>query len=320
MKELIYKRTYLVFFAVALILTSLFLFKIPVHAAPEDEEAQEEPIPVIIKPTLNASISDKALTINAESEKGIKAIYVNGYEFEPTDGNLKINLTRFDAGYEKFFIFCEDMEGVRSDIYEVENPYFDTNLKDTEDPSKELPTDADATPPSSATGDISEHIKSGGRDYYQIETKGGRTFYLIIDNLTDEEKVYFLTEISERDLLNATDDNSETLPRNSAVPEEGITPESVSTNNNAKETTIETVFGESKPKEKETKMADKINISSMSGSSFMPYAVIIIGGAAFFVILLLVKKKKKKKDSLDSENLFEDDEDEKEDKEDEERR
>ncbi len=319
MKELIYKKTYLVVFSVALVFTSLFLFKIPVHAAPEDEEPVEEPIVVIIKPTLNASISDKALTINSESEKGIRAVFVNGYEFEPVDGNLKINLTRFDAGYEKFYIFCEDNEGIRSDIYEIENPYFDKNLKDTEDPSKELPTDADATPPSTAEGEISEHIKSGGRDYYQIETKGGRTFYLIVDCLTDEEKVYFLTEVSERDLLNATDDNSETLPRNSAVPEEGISAESVNLNNNAKETTIETVFNDTKPKEKETKMADKINVSAVSQSSFMPYAVIIVGAAAFFVILLLIKKKKKKKDSLDSNELFEDEESTEE-KEDEERR
>ena len=302
-------------------ISAVLLFYAPlVHAAPEDEIVENEaeaPEEVVVKPTLNAAISDKALTVNAQSEKGISAIYINGYKFANSgNGNLKIKLTQFDAGYEKFYIYAEDTEGVASDIYEVENPYFDTDPKDDNNPAAELPVDASPTDPTDAEGNVVEHLYHSGREFYTIETINGKTFYLIVDMLSDEEKVYFLTEISERDLLNATNDNSETLPRNSAVPDEGLNPESVSTNNNAKETTIETVFGESKPKEKETKMADKINISSMSGSSFMPYVVIIIGAAAFFVILLLVKKKKKKKDSLDTDELFEDDEEEKEDKED----
>ena len=46
--------------------------------------------------------------------------------------------------------------------------------------------------------------------------------YLIIDRDGEEEMVYFLTEITENDLLNATSDNSETLPKNSAALESAI--------------------------------------------------------------------------------------------------
>ena len=60
--------------------------------------------------------------------------------------------------------------------------------------------------------------------------------------LSDEEKVYFLTEISENDLLNVTSDTSQTLPRNSAIPEDGI-PEGAVVNNNAKGSTVEALFG-----------------------------------------------------------------------------
>ena len=131
MKELIFKKIILIFLPVAVLL-SPFLFPLSVYAAPEEEEevVEEIPEPVIIKPTLNASISDMSLNINAKSEKGIKAIYVNGYEIDPLDGNLRIKLTQFDAGYEKFYIYAIDTEGIQSDIYEVENPYFDKNKKE----------------------------------------------------------------------------------------------------------------------------------------------------------------------------------------------
>ena len=48
-------------------------------------------------------------------------------------------------------------------------------------------------------------------------TKTGKVFYLVIDRTKDEETVHFLTDISENDLLNVTDDNKPTLPQNSAV-------------------------------------------------------------------------------------------------------
>lgn len=313
MKELIFKKIILIFLPVAVLLSS-FLFPLSVYAAPEEEEevVEEIPEPVIIKPTLNASISDMSLNINAKSEKGIKAIYVNGYEFEHLDGNLRIKLTQFDAGYEKFYIYAIDTEGIQSEIYEVENPYFDKNKKDSNDPKEELPTDVSATEPSTATGNISEHIKSGGRDFYQIETKGGRTFYLIVDTLTDKETVYFLTDVSERDLLNVTDDNSNTLPRNSAVPAEGISVESANLNNN-KETTIDTVF---KDKNTTPAKSQKESISLPKefkvNSSVMPYIFIGAGSVGFLIILLLAKKKKKKKDSLDEPEVLEDEEDEEE--------
>ena len=66
-------------------------------------------------------------------------------------------------------------------------------------------------------------------------------FYLIIDRDGDEEMVYFLTEISENDLLNTTTDNSETLPKNSAALESAIpVSDSALPNNNAETDNEET--------------------------------------------------------------------------------
>ena len=293
----------------------LCALSLTVHAAPEDEQPAEdvvEEVPQVVKPTLNAAISEKSLTVNALSEKGIRAIYVNGYRFENTgNGNLKIKLTQFDAGYKKFYIYAEDMEGIASDIYEVENPYFDTDPKDDKDPSKELPEDASPTEVVEAQGEVSEYMYNSGREFYTIETINGKTFYLIVDMNSDEDKVYFLTEISERDLLNATSDTSETLPRNSAIPEEGIPGDGVViTNNNASQSTIETVFGKEEVKEPTPEKKpfsfgssikeDGIKTSS-SSSSIMVYVLMgVIGVIVIVVVTVIKRKKRKEKDLLDS--------------------
>jgi hypothetical protein len=65
--------------------------------------------------------------------------------------------------------------------------------------------------------DSASKITSEGREFYTIMTKTGKVFYLVIDRTQDEETVHFLTDITENDLLNATEDNKPTLPQNSAV-------------------------------------------------------------------------------------------------------
>ncbi len=313
------KRIFTYLFGVLVMLSALFFSYTDVYAAPPETQAEET------KPTLNAAVSDKALTVNAVSDNGIKAIYINGYEFRNTgNGNLKIKLTQFDAGYNKFYIYAEDNAGLVSDVYEVDNPYFDEDKTDDKDPSKELPIDADATDPTEAVGTVAEHLFNGGREFYQIETINGKTFYLIVDMLSDEEKVYFLTEISERDLLNATSDTSDTLPRNSAVPEDGI-PEGVIVNNNANPETMEALFGkkdatnldESKEEVTDTELANnngskkegakgenKMDAASVTGSLSPTTLIYIAMGIICVVVIVVVgmskkKKRDKKKDVLD---------------------
>ena len=77
------------------------------------------------KPTLNAAVSDGLLSIQAhDTDSGIKAIYVNGYEFtEHTNGALNIRLQQFDAGYQYFTISAMDNAGNISEIYKTANPY-----------------------------------------------------------------------------------------------------------------------------------------------------------------------------------------------------
>lgn len=307
------KRIMKVLFGMSIAGTMLIFNCQPVLAAPKEEveEVVEEPIePEIVKPTLNAYVSDKALTVHAESEAGIKSIFVNGYEF-PNSGNgtLKIKLQQFDAGYKTFYIYAEDLNGVASDLYEVANPYFDEDPTDDENPGEELPIDASATDPSNAEGVVTEHFMSNGREFYTIQTINGKTFYLIVDMVSEEEKVYFVTEINENDLLNTTSGNSETLPRNSAISEEqGVVDGQVISNNNASESTINTIFGAPKTvdktevqtdkkdntKEKAKEMTDSVTSAASNASNFI-YIVMGVACVGVIAFVYLGKKKKKKK-------------------------
>ena len=214
------------------------------------------------KPTLNAAVSDGLLSIQAhDTDSGIKAIYVNGYEFtDHTNGALNIRLQQFDAGYEYFTISAMDNAGNMSEVYKTKNPYYKDPADDSdENPAEQLPVSAEATKPGSATGTVTEHTvtdsngnttsqtsladqkkqamaeadaaekgedtkaESGqGKEFYTIQTAADKVFYLIIDRDGEEEMVYFLTEVTENDLLNTTSDNSETLPKNSAALESAI--------------------------------------------------------------------------------------------------
>lgn len=186
-------------------------------------------------PVLNAAVSDGKLIIQAQDyESGIEKVYVNGYEFSDLDdGKLEIRLQQFDAGYEYFTLQVLDHAGNLSAKYKVGNPYYSEGTESATQGNtlEELPVDAQPALPTTATGMVTEHFVTSqgtteepvsGKEFYTIQTDNGKVFYLIIETAGQSEKVYFLTEISENDLLNVTTDNSQTLPKNSAAVESGI--------------------------------------------------------------------------------------------------
>ena len=67
--------------------------------------------------------------------------------------------------------------------------------------------------------------ESSGRDkkeFYTIQTDSGKVFYLIIDNTKSDNNVYFLTEISENDLLHVTGTDYQTMGQSHAVVESAL--------------------------------------------------------------------------------------------------
>ena len=192
---------------------------------------------------------------------------------ELTNGTLNIRLQQFDAGYEYFTISAMDNAGNMSEVYKTKNPYYkDPADESDENPAEQLPVNAEATKPGNATAAVTEHTKTDsdgntisqtpeeqkkeefakadaaekaesgdtekeqteqGKEFYTIQTASDKVFYLIIDRDGEEEMVYFLTEITENDLLNVTSDDSATLPKNSAALESAIpSGESALPNNN----------------------------------------------------------------------------------------
>ena len=302
------------------------------------------------KPTLNAAVSNGVLTIQAhDSDSGISKIYVNGYEFKDIeDGILTIRLEQFDAGYEYFTVQAKDKAGNLSEVYRTSNPYYKSADDDSdENPAEQLPQSAEATKPGSATGTVTEHTVTDsdgnttsqtsladqkkaamaeadaaeaeenadseqGKEFYTIQTASDKVFYLIIDRDGEEEMVYFLTEVTENDLLNTTSDNSETIPKNSAALESAIpTSDSALPNNNGEQLdtaeenadgcvtdTEETESTEAEPEEAQKEEANPMISYLLMGG----LAVLVIGGAYYFKVV-----RKKKEDFIEDED--EDDED-----------
>ena len=311
------------------------------------------------KPTLNAAVSDGLLSVQAhDTDSGIKAVYVNGYEFtELTNGVLNIRLQQFDAGYQYFTISAMDNAGNMSEVYKTANPYYTDPEKtdgNEKNPAEQLPVNAQATKPSSATAQVTEHTKTDsdgntvsenslaeqkkqamaeaaasekkeesgekeksetGKEFYTIQTASEKVFYLIIDRDGEEEVVYFLTEVTENDLLNVTADNSDTLPQNSAALESAIpVTEGALPNNNGEQETEEEPAEEAAEDGEENTEEPEPEPEKTGENPAATYiilglvAVVAIGGGYYFKV---AKKKKEEfldEDDDEEEEEYEDDE------------
>ncbi len=257
------------------------------------------------KPVLNAAVNGGLLSVQAQdNDSGVKAVYVNGYEFSNlTNGVLNIRLQEFDTGYEYFTVQAMDMAGNMSDVYRVKNIYYRTEEDDDEE--NILPEDATPTDPSDAKADVTEHADESKKEFYTIKTDSEKVFYLIIDKSGENEQVYFLTEISERDLLNVTADTMQTLPQNSAVTEMAIP------NDTEDQTDMEDQFGQDEDSEADSStesegITEPDATEEKEGNSMIVYiimgiaAVIGIGAGYYFKVY-----KKKQEIAEEDEELYE---------------
>ena len=257
------------------------------------------------KPVLNAAVNGGLLSVQAQdNDSGVKAVYVNGYEFsELTNGVLNIRLQEFDIGYEYFTLQAMDMAGNMSDVYRVKNIYY--RMEEDDDEENILPEDATPTEPSDAKAEVTEHADESKKEFYTIKTDSEKVFYLIIDKSGENEQVYFLTEISERDLLNVTADTMQTLPQNSAITELAIP------NDTEEQTDMKDLFGQQEDTEADISTETEVIIEpdvteEKEGNSMIVYiimgiaAVIGIGVGYYFKVY-----KKKQEIAEEDEELFE---------------
>ena len=159
-----------------------------------------------------------------------------------------------------------------------------------------------------ATASDSEVDETKGKEFYTVTAASGKNFYLVIDRDGQDEMVYFLTEITENDLLNVTTDNSQTLPKNSAALESQITvSESALPNNNTDvDNTHEVETPTEVPTEAPTEEVEETEPEE-NGSSAIGYIFIALIGAGAIGTAYYVKIVKKKED-----DFVEDEDDEEE--------
>ena len=152
-----------------------------------------------------------------------------------------------------------------------------------------------------------------GKEFYTIQTATDKVFYLIIDRDREQEMVYFLTEITENDLLNVTSDNSETLPKNSAALESAIpvTDSALPNNNTEPEDMEQTEVVEGTEENTEDAEQEQEPEEQVEPNPMISYvligglAVAFIGGAYYFKVV-----RKKKEDFIEDEDEDEEDEEE----------
>ena len=170
--------------------------------------------------------------------------------------------------------------------------------------------------------DSASKITSEGREFYTIMTKTGKVFYLVIDRTKDEETVHFLTDITENDLLNATEDNKPTLPQNSAVviKDAGLADMSAGAGRDGEQPPEEEKAEENTVSEDSLLIDDTAipggedqvsdNIAPKEGNIITDNLFIIIGCAAVFVIAIIVKLLKRNDRDAAFKEDEEDDDDE----------
>ncbi|GFH92674.1 hypothetical protein IMSAGC002_03946 [Lachnospiraceae bacterium] len=169
------------------------------------------------------------------------------------------------------------------------------------------------------SGEKEKEPSEQGKEFYTIQTASDKVFYLIIDRDGEEEMVYFLTEITENDLLNAASDNSEILPKNSAALESAIPTEEGALPNNNGEQPDDT--GQAEENAEETENAEDTEDTESTEepepeekaeqNPLISYilmgalAIAFIGGAYYFKVV-----RKKKEDFIEDEDEDEEDEEE----------
>jgi len=181
-------RKLLPFFMVMLCMT-IFMFPMNAFAASDSEP-----------PTVTAKMTGNVLRIEAsDNDTGVEAVYVDDNRINyRVDSALEIDPREYHAGNEKISVYAVDFAGNKSEIVEVDNPYYSN-------PTAQTPTEsglADGQPfTPDGTGTVIDNITDpSGKEFFTIQTPDGNVFYLIIDRSRDENGVYLLNAVTEDDL------------------------------------------------------------------------------------------------------------------------
>ncbi len=156
----------------------------------------------------------------------VKAAWIEGETLQVDVANidtgenqqLEVQLKDYTNDNEYVSIQAVDVEGNKSNIVKIKNPYYkapeptkkDENIKTDEPPKKneadktsepQKENDKNAFTPE-GTGEVMDNAKDGdGKEFFTIKTKSDNVFYIIVDRQRETDNVYLLNAVSESDLV-----------------------------------------------------------------------------------------------------------------------
>jgi hypothetical protein len=168
----------------------------PVHAF-----AADIPEP----PTVEARIEGDTLHIEAtDNGLGVEAVYISDIRFNyRVDGALEVDARDYCGDGEKISVYAVDFAGNKSNVVEIDNPYYAEPLPDPEETESAIPVETPENQPftPSGTGTVVDNVtEKNGKEFFTITTDAGNVFYLIVDRQRAEENVYLLNAVTEDDL------------------------------------------------------------------------------------------------------------------------
>jgi len=251
-------------------------------------------------PIVTAKLQGNIIRIEANDKNtGVEAVFIDENRVNyRVDSVLEIDPREYRGNSEKISIYAVDFAGNKSNIVEVENPYFisfgDVDIDDSTDSESNEPTESSINNEQSltpdGTGSIVDNITdSTEKEFLTIQTPDGNIFYLILDKTRDENGVYLLNDVTEDDLAALAkkgDGGTSAIP----TPEPTPTPTPEPT----------------PPPEPEVEPEPQPEKKNNSGTIFFVLLIVAgIGGGGWYL-----KIYKPKQDSLFDSDDVEDDEDE----------
>lgn len=154
-------------------------------------------------PTVSAEVKDGTLHIEAsDDDSGVDAVYIGEKRVNyRVDGAIDLDFADFAKdSQETVGIYAVDFAGNQSNVVNVRNPGYQTPAAEPE--QKPLTPDGQASVLDNAT-DVE------GKEFYTFTTPDENIFYLVIDRQREDENVYFLNAVTEKDLMDLAEKNKE---------------------------------------------------------------------------------------------------------------
>ena len=154
-------------------------------------------------PTVSAEVKDGTLHIEAsDDDSGVDAVYIGEKRVNyRVDGAIDLDFTDFiKDSQETVGIYAVDFAGNQSNVVNVRNPGYQAPAAEPE--QKPLTPDGQASVLDNATD-------AEGKEFYTFTTPDENIFYLVIDRQREDENVYFLNAVTEKDLMDLAEKNKE---------------------------------------------------------------------------------------------------------------